>query len=842
MKTQNNRNLITIISVALCAVIAFTAATYCWFSRYKTVDFPNAYGGTAKAAYFAGGDGSKADPYVIKNEVHLYNFAWLQYLGYFNLNPELNNGRAQSYFKLADDIDMSGLKSALPPIGTYQYPFIGGFDGANYTVYNLTVSNAKQDLTVRPMNAHFAENSQSNGGLLLAATQSGEVSVLGLFGVVGDYNDFLANNYYNKTLGDSNIVINDSSVDLPADVSQIGENEFYHKGLSVKNFYIDKIHVKSYSKKTLLGLAAGYVNAAMQNVGVYRCDASFASGASGLTDDYGTVVSKYSLIGDYNKNAVSWEEDPTSGAGGSGDGGWGGSIDMRTMNRRLEYMYAVGEKTKVGGMYHSKNSYYGINIALSSDSPFCWDLWSGSNNIVVYIYGGTVLPLNVDKVAMGIDKNDTSDEQKYPDENAKHKTNQKYIDYINRGESVLDSNTGYIVGGGADGNSNNAKIRAGMRALAGGSYGGIYRSLGENKDASARYSAELAKNLQMFTIDSNGNKYRIKDDVNGLNEELVLNSYMSENGYTTQKYYSELGLKEYKTVRSRFDEMMDGSSVIHGFHFMKHLNENSYTTTKKNVHIAKKDYTNYELIEGGLNFTVEKPGYITAILGSFFANGKQSLFDLFEVKRDENNAVTSFKQIDKIYKDDSGKVYYDPADTSGKTLVFSIKQFSQTAQFPAFAAYYFELPVSAGDYVIGTASDSSSQNAYLMYLDIGANGDSGEGETPTPGTGKDYNMSSVDFVNGSTVTVGENGTYVTVGENGTYPQFSDVTVSLSDISESEAAQVIYKRENSGVTDSSGKNADLLQYKYKNITAVVSPEELGSDKSADESFVPSTDGD
>lgn len=835
MKTQKNRNLITIISVALCAIIAFTAATFCWFSRYKTVDFPNAYGGTAKAAYFAGGDGSKADPYVIKNEVHLYNFAWLQYLGYFNLNPELNNGRAQSYFKLANDIDMSGLKSALPPIGTYQYPFIGGFDGANYTVYNLTVSNAKQDLTVRPMNAHFAENSQSNGGLLLAATQSGEVSVLGLFGVVGDYNDFLANNYYNKTVGDSNIVINDSSVDLPADLSQIGSNEFYHKGLSVKNFYIDKIHVKSYSKKTLLGLAAGYVNAAMQNVGVYRCDASFASGASGLTDDYGTVVSKYSLIGDYNKNAVSWEEDPTSGSGGSGDGGWGGSIDMRTMNRRLGYMYAVGDIKQVNGIYHSKNSSYGINLGGStySTNEFYWK-HNGSSDMAttLYIYGGTVLPLNINTSDMGMNEEEIIV--------GKYHTTQKYVDKKNVGESVLDSNTGYIVGAGADGYSTNSKIRAGIRPIANGTYSGIYKSLGY-AGVLNNFGTVYDKNrLELFTI-ANGAYYRIKDDIN----QNFVTEYQGNDlkDYVSARFDSEeLNLKEYKTVRSRFDEMMDGLQVIHGFHFMQHLNENSYTTTKKDVHIAKKDYTNYELIEGGLNFTVEKPGYITAILGSCFSSGKHSLFDLFEVKRDENNAVTSFKQIDKIYKDDSGNVYYDPADTSGKTLVISIKQFSQTAQFPVATAYYFELPVSAGDYVIGTASDSSSQNAYLMYLDIGANGDSGGGETPTPGTGKDYNMSSVDFVNGSTVTVGENGTYVTVGENGTYQQFSDVTVSLSDISESEAAQVIYKRENSGVTDSSGKNADLLQYKYKNITAVVSPKELGSDKSADESFIPSTDGD
>lgn len=45
-------------------------------------------------------------------------------------------------------------------------------------------------------------------------------------------------------------------------------------------------------------------------------------------------------------------------------------------------------------------------------------------------------------------------------------------------------------------------------------------------------------------------------------------------------------------------------------------------------------------------------------------------------------------------------------------------------------AYYFELPVNAGDYAIGKSADEYM--SYLMYLDIGANaGDSGSGDTPT---------------------------------------------------------------------------------------------------------------
>lgn len=134
-----NKIVKAVISV-LASGLFLSAATFCWFINENEINFPASFGST-KTAYFAGGDGTEENPYQINSPVHLYNLAWLQYFGYFNLNPEQNNGAAQSHFVLTDNVDMSGFGSAIPPIGTAQFPFIGSFNGNDKTISGVTVSD-----------------------------------------------------------------------------------------------------------------------------------------------------------------------------------------------------------------------------------------------------------------------------------------------------------------------------------------------------------------------------------------------------------------------------------------------------------------------------------------------------------------------------------------------------------------------------------------------------------------------------------------------------------------------------------------------------------------------------
>ena len=130
----------------------FTGAlqySFSWFIRPFNFTMPGDIGGSTEVSYFESGDGSSEKPYVISSPVHLYNLAWLQYLGYFNLGDNINNGLAQSYFVLKNDIDMDGI--AIPPIGTEEYPFLGNFNGQGYTIANCVTANSNQLQSALPL-------------------------------------------------------------------------------------------------------------------------------------------------------------------------------------------------------------------------------------------------------------------------------------------------------------------------------------------------------------------------------------------------------------------------------------------------------------------------------------------------------------------------------------------------------------------------------------------------------------------------------------------------------------------------------------------------------------------
>ena len=167
------------------------------------------------------------------------------------------------------------------------------------------------------------------------------------------------------------------------------------------------------------------------------------------------------------------------------------------------------------------------------------------------------------------------------------------------------------------------------------------------------------------------------------------------------------------------------------------------------------------------------------------------------MERTSVGKVTKFTRIETIYKDQSGNLVYNPSDTTGLTLVFSFTELTKGVLNHA-SAYYFEIPVSAGDYVIGAYKDSSDDSnsnkntAYLMYLDIGANGNGESGDTVE----LPYTMQSVDFVSVPT-GFDDNNIIQTVkttdsagNETATYPAYKDVGFAV----DSGTDTVYYKRK------------------------------------------------
>ena len=121
---------IAIISGLLA--VSFTgavASTISWFTTVLSIDMNENVTGESNGAYFASGSGASGDPFIINSPVHLYNLAWLQYLGYFN-NNTIGAESGPTYFAidpdLSEPIDMTGW--ILPPIGTTLYPFVGVFN------------------------------------------------------------------------------------------------------------------------------------------------------------------------------------------------------------------------------------------------------------------------------------------------------------------------------------------------------------------------------------------------------------------------------------------------------------------------------------------------------------------------------------------------------------------------------------------------------------------------------------------------------------------------------------------------------------------------------------------
>jgi len=308
---MKNKKLIAFITSVTVTVVASFSATVAWFNTSIRFGDVEAYvKGYSAGAYFDYGTGKYKDPYGIRTPRHLYNLAWLQYLGQFN-NIE-NGSRKQTYFELAGDIDMTGW--TLPPIGTTDYPFIGNFEGNGHTISNLTVSNNFSDYEKTP------DVVQNVSG----------VEIIGLFGVVGSLN---------AEVTDSN----KASVPL---TDKIGSAPYNSQVNEIKNTGINAITVSSQTTKTLIGIAAGYVNGNLDGVAVNNSNIAISNSttsaydAINLTSNY----SDYSLAGyvtdnfkgeiDEKEIKVETPEAEYTNVSASGDN-WGNSINFLDSYNRL---------------------------------------------------------------------------------------------------------------------------------------------------------------------------------------------------------------------------------------------------------------------------------------------------------------------------------------------------------------------------------------------------------------------------------------------------------------------------------------------------------------------------
>lgn len=295
-------------------ILAAIASSIAWFD-HKTTLTPAILQGSTQGAYFGGGNGTQDTPYLIKNQRHLYNLAWLQYLGEFNQTEKDSTAiDKQYYFKRDDSLKDSGLDRkdfVLPPIGTESNPFLGNFDGNDVTINHLTVSNNFNDLNKHPYNVTSDSFNKEN------------IQIVGFFGIVGEHNK-LSYSY-------------SSSIN------------------SVSNLYLNNVTVSTSSTNTLCGIFAGYANAQISYCGVHYATIKIGSNVTKI--DAFNNVSSYTLIGDYNQDGYEWEDKP------GGDVGYGTSTDIgqifndlgSTEGASIEKNTAIPFKKAVGSSRQAPN-------------------------------------------------------------------------------------------------------------------------------------------------------------------------------------------------------------------------------------------------------------------------------------------------------------------------------------------------------------------------------------------------------------------------------------------------------------------------------------------------------
>lgn len=791
----------TLKIVAICLTFAIAlcgTATFGWFSASDTIIFPSSFG-SISAAYFSEGDGSKQNPYVITTDAHMYNFAWLQYLGYFNLNPEMNNGRAQSYFKLGNDVSMK--RTAIPPIGTSEYPFIGSFDGGHHTVYSVTSSNAKSDFKIYPFNARFDES-----GTLNVAGGGAQVKTVGLFGVTGDAGDLIANGN-NAQYNASGIVIhnkkeNDSSslVETPA---APGGKDLYFSSMRVANFYADVLRAKSVTNETLIGLAAGYVKSGFENVGVYRGDITLKKSATGL-DGVGEI-SKYALIGDYDAKSVGWTEEPSAGSGAGS--GWNGSLDFRQFSRRLNYMigatyYKSPQVTRTSYTAGNETFHLNFSVNMSRKSGVSFSdiygleyKWDGLDDKLAYAYcdinDGTYLPLNVDEKAMGLDTEDRVWFEVTETGSGKKvlwSTNTQYRDAVTA-EKAHSANTGYIVGGGTQSDGGSSRVRIQPIPARDTSSLTIYNSLinPSNKkfyDSStqATYAAQ-DNNLVLYTKngDNQSDPVKIRDNYNGVYSVV-----------TSGNYINSASLLNYDKSRPLFKDFLGINGNLYGMRFegvkdayLPYLLFKADNTPPDCRSITNADGKEEQFLKNTISFNVKESGVVTAVLGAYsysYQGVDQTAFGLYKVGKNAGTGkIESVQQVERVYSrtENGEEKYYtvfaneidDYAADASYKKAYDRAWFDKLKQG---SAYYIEIPVEAGDYAISKDLQSSVElSAYINYLDIGASGNSSTQTTP-------YMMRTVDFVDRAVYDATDK--IIKVPSNGGsryYPKYADVGAKLS---------------------------------------------------------------
>ena len=196
----------------------------------------------------------------------------------------------------------------------------------------------------------------------------------------------------------------------------------------------------------------------------------------------------------------------------------------------------------------------------------------------------------------------------------------------------------------------------------------------------------------------------------------------------TKTNLDSFNFHKYVDSRNALQEVLESSAFLHGIHFDNNaISTSSLLSVPANtIRVnGKKITTSYQLPKGSIDFNLKEEGLINFFAGTYNSSDVNlNFFSLYEVTRNNNGNITSLTQIKKIYNATSGDGYvYQTGNnkpSGAGDLVFDVETILHGNAPVKNMMYYFEIPVNAGEYAMGVAG--STQGAYMIYLDLGANG------------------------------------------------------------------------------------------------------------------------
>jgi hypothetical protein len=542
--------------------------------------------------------------------------------------------------------------------------------------------------------------------------------------------------------------------------------------VSVSNLYLNYITISSKTDSALIGIVAGYVNGTMTSVGVLHACIKSSNGTKSLM----TSLSQTSLIGksatgvsiqSSYKSSDNNEEEKENGQG------FGGSIDMYTLNRRFTYMFgklaALGSAVDaVGngwglGLYNTKTQNYNATLYQMND----YYMYVTENDVSLpasgtsrkrgFLAACSYIPLNVDTTAMFNTESTKTVSGTYSaygySKTVSLTTYSTEYYEKHEAEAVLNSNTGYIVTG-----SENSQYKSISLSYIIGREAAVSNSI-QTKTENGNLKVDY---LKIYNINSGGEKL-IEDEVN---KDGIASEMNRTKNKLTATLMDASSLNRYTAVRDQYISSLNSTAsatsnqalIISAFQYQEAVNTKNYlqvsTDEQYPIYLADKKYTSYQFLAASVNFSLKKSGYITTIMGNTTNTaGRATMFNLYSVERNESAQITSVKQITEAYADSDNNILnkysdgtYSSKDTSiaqESNLVYSSNWYS-SLELSANTLYYVEIPVIAGDYAIGNSQDA--YGAFFFYLDVGANGSSTEGEKDKDEDTVTYVVKDVNFV------------------------------------------------------------------------------------------------